>query len=474
MSKFALGLIAFIVILVSCDNNQKEATLPCDFQSILPEGSDAACGYITVPENHDQPDGKKINIAYVVLPSKDPNTKEYPAIYLSGGPGGSSLVDKAIQRWHDHPFRDKRDVILFDQRGIGYSSALPNMYKELRAIMAKDAHQDDEQQLMDEFITGYGQKCKESGIELPYYNTFQNARDLGALMNHLGYEKYNLYGVSYGTRLARVTQDMFPDKLNSVILNSPNPIKGDMLVDRLKSYSLALSRVIEYCNNDAECHEAYPTLQEDYFKAIKSLAEKPLELVINGDSVYLNAQDGIFFVRRLLYGNNSRSDVPALIKEYLNGGGPLIVELVEEEYAPDYNFAMWFAVERHEMYDPNNTQDVVDKVYDSLSLLPYRLGLFNAVYMNLGRLHDSGASADQKKFNPSSIPTLITVNQFDPVTPPENGRIMMESLSAGRLFILDEGGHGGGDMNCRNKVMIDFMDNPTGELDASCLNVYKE
>ena len=55
-------------------------------------------------------------------------------------------------------------------------------------------------------------------------------------MKHLDYEKYNLYGVSYGTRLGRVIQDMNSDYLNTVILNSPNPIVGDLLIDRLKSY----------------------------------------------------------------------------------------------------------------------------------------------------------------------------------------------------------------------------------------------
>ncbi len=70
-------------------------------------------------------------------------------------------------------------------------------------------------------------------------------------------------------------------------------------------------------------------------------------------------------------------------------------------------------------------------------------------------------------------PTLITVNQFDPVTPPENGHIMMERLTNGQLYILDEGGHGGGDVDCRNSVMISFMNDPNGNLDASCLNSTK-
>lgn len=467
-------LLAFIVLLVSCQPKTNEKDPGCDFASIIPPGKNIDCGYLSVPEDHDQPEGKKINIAYVVLHTDNATTKEYPVIFLSGGPGGSSIDSLALEWWYKNPLRKDRDIILMDQRGIGYSSALPNMYKELNAIMAKNATVDEEQSMIDELITNYAQMCRDKQIELRNYNTFQNAQDVGALMDHLGYEKYNLYGVSYGTRLARVTQDMFPEKLNSVILNSPNPIKGDMLVDRLKSYSLALSRVFDYCKNDPECSAANPTLESDYFKAIKAMQKKPLVLNIDGYSVFINAQDGIFFIRRLLYGVNSRRDIPALIKEYLKGGGPLIRELATTEYAPDYNFAMWFAVERHEMYNPANTPAVIDQVYDSLPLLPARLGLFNAVYLNLGKLHDSGIPEAKKKFKPSSVPTLITVNHFDPVTPPENGRIMMETLSNGHLFILDEGGHGGGDADCRNKVMMEFMHDPNGQLDASCLNVYKD
>lgn len=432
------------------------------------------CGYITVPEDHNQPDGKKIQIAYVVLRAKNADSQAYPVIYLSGGPGASALSEKAVGQWYDDPFRATRDVILLDQRGIGYSSALPNMHQELHAIMAKDLNEEDERSMIESLMNNYSKICNDQGITLSNYNTFQNARDIGALMDHLGYEKYNLYGVSYGTRLARVTQDLFPDKLNAVILNSPNPLKGDMLVDRLKSYALALSRVFVYCKNNSECNIANPMLEEDYLKAINGMKEKPLTLNIDGDTVFLNAQDGIFFVRRLLYGTDSRSAIPALIKEYLNGDGPIIRKLVSEEYGPDYNFTMWFAVERHEMFDPANTSEVVDKVYDSLTLLPARLGLFNASYLGLPGLHNSGATPEMKEFKPSSIPTLIMVNHYDPVTPPENGVIMMETLSRGQLFILDEGGHGGGDVACKDKVMIDFMNNPTGELDASCLNVYKE
>ncbi|MGB4973429.1 MAG: alpha/beta fold hydrolase, partial [Cyclobacteriaceae bacterium] len=242
MSKFS-ALLALVILVTSCQIDQQETESGCDFQSILSPDKNIDCGYLTVPENHDDPDSKKIKIAYVILHAEDADSKEYPVIYLSGGPGSSAIDSARINRWYSHPFRAQRDIILLDQRGIGYSSPLPNLYMELNDIMAKDLTAEEEQLSIEKLMVDYAQKCKEQQIDLANYNTFQNAMDVGALMDRLAYEKYNLYGVSYGTRLARVTQDMFPERLNSVTLNSPNPIKGDMLVDRLNSYSLALSRV---------------------------------------------------------------------------------------------------------------------------------------------------------------------------------------------------------------------------------------
>lgn len=225
--------------------------------------------------------------------------------------------------------------------------------------------------------------------------------------------------------------------------------------------------------NNPECNQATPDLEESYLSSIEGLKEKSLVMEIDGESVYINDQDGIYFMRRLLYGTNSRTMIPSLIKEYLNGGGPIIRNLIVNEYKSNYNYAMWLAVERYEMYNSQNSEKVINEVYESLHLLPSRLGLFDAVYRSLGKIHGSEIVDDEKSFQMSDIPTLITVNQFDPVTPPENGHIIMKTLAQGQLFILDEGGHGGGDAECRNKVMIDFIKNPTANLDVSCLNIFK-
>jgi pimeloyl-ACP methyl ester carboxylesterase len=88
--------------------------------------------------------------------------------------------------------------------------------------------------------------------------------------------------------------------------------------------------------------------------------------------------------------------------------------------------------------------------------------------------HSGHMPLEERHFQDSDIPSLIFVNRYDPVTPPENGRLFQERLSQGTLLILDEGGHGGGNQDCKDQVIVSFMDHPEKPLDVSCLNVYRE
>lgn len=467
----------FFLLILSCQKDLPlNARTGCDFLEDISSFTGLDCGRLEVPENHDDTTGKKIEIAYVVIKALDPETGSFPLIRFTGGPGAAAITENSIRGWLRHPVRKKRDIILFDQRGIGYSSALPNMESELFDLMGQDADEAAEGQLMADLVEKYRLKCQEQHIRLENYNSFQNARDVGLIMKHLGYQRYNLYGTSYGTRLARIVQDKYPEQVHTVILNSPAPLGGNFLLDRLESYALALNRIFDWCRGDPACHSAYPQLKEEYLAAINSLNERPIRVLINEKPFYINGQDGIYFLRRLLYGNDSRRQIPQLIRAYQAGGGNLIGDLIQTEllFSSHYNSTMWLAVERYEMFDPAIDGLSLERIYKDLSLFPARLGMFTSFYLAAGDWHPGLVPEADKAFRRSEIPTLITVNHYDPVTPPEYAHRFMEKLDRGQLFILDEGGHGGGNSECRIQLMIDFMDNPAGPLDSSCLNIYNE
>jgi pimeloyl-ACP methyl ester carboxylesterase len=135
---------------------------------------------------------------------------------------------------------------------------------------------------------------------------------------------------------------------------------------------------------------------------------------------------------------------------------------------------MLLSVEKYENFNPDNTAELVLENYKNYPLIPVKLGFFDAFYIAGMNWHGNNLPMKERKFMDSDIPTLIFVNRFDPVTPPKNGVLFQENLSNGTLLILDEGGHGGGNEECKNQVMINFMNNPNAKLDVSCLNLYTE
>jgi pimeloyl-ACP methyl ester carboxylesterase len=476
MRNISIIVLLFLSIIVCQAQNDPATTTPVGLDW-LPEQKDIQAGAILVPENHEDPNGKKIQITYIILKAKDTISMAFPMIFFAGGPGGNTLSEGMINFLSEHPLRNERDIILFDQRGIGYSSAMPDMSFDAFDIMAKDADEEEELALMRSMILEYKKKCGEQNISPEYYNSIQNAKDVGMLFEHLGYEKYNLFGGSYGTRIARVVQDMFPEYIHSSVLDSPSTLNSDFLLSRLDSYSLALDRIFEYCENDADCKSQYPRLKEDYFKAISILGQKPLAVVMKDSiNVTINAQDGIYLLRRLLYQSNSRQKAPELIKAFIEGGGQVINEVLEFEYelTGGLNLTMLLSVEKYENFNTDNTEEVILENYKKYPLIPVKLGFFDAFYIAGMNWHSNDLPMKERKFMDSEVPTLIFVNRFDPVTPPKNGVLFLENLANGTLLILDEGGHGGGNQECKDLVMINFMNNPNAKLDVSCLNLYTE
>tara|TARA_B100001989_G_scaffold205017_1_gene153587 strand:+ start:936 stop:2237 length:1302 start_codon:yes stop_codon:yes gene_type:complete len=431
------------------------------------------CGKIQVPEDHYNNSENKIDISLVIINQEDQEFID-PLIILTGGPGGSAITERRVQSWLNNPISKNRKIIIFDQRGIGFSSPLKNMSKDFFSIFRKDLSFQKENFEIQKIINSYVNDAKRKGIDLSKYNTFQSANDVNAIMNALGFEKYNLYGGSYGTRLGRITQELHPSKLNSVILNSPNPLVGDMLVSRLISYSKSLSRVFEYCNNNYECNKLYPDLSDNYDIVLKELEKKSIKININNEPYYLNAHEGLYFIRRLLYSNDALTKIPLLIKEYENGGGPIIEGLIINSFRDSYNYAMWLAVEKYEMFNIKHDEKYINKIYNKLRFFPAKLGFFTSAYLSMNNFHENTLTKKEKKLKKSLVPTLITVNKYDPVTPPENGRIMAKDIKYHYLYIVNEAGHGGGQLECRYKIMIDFMNNPINNLDASCLNIIKK
>ena len=447
----------------------------CGFLGFGNSNERLVCGTVKVPEDHEKPKGRTIRIAYVIVKAKSETPRRDPVIYFSGGPGGGSIDPGFVGFLGNGAFAETRDVIIFDQRGIQYSSALPDVGRAVFDAMAADTDIEGERKIIKRALEEYKKRAAAKGIDLAAYNSIQNAKDVGVLMEKLGYPKYNLFGVSYGTRLARLLEDFYPEKLNAVILDSPNLMTDDFLIDRMKSYSSSADKVFKACDADSGCSKLHPDLRNEYEVVVNGLKKRSIAVPLKGVTFYVNAQDAMYLLRRQLYRPDALTRFPDFIDALRDGDVKVLKQTLDAELADvsdgGFNTTMFLAVSAFESMDPANTPERIGEMYKELPYFPAQLGFFTNLYIEAMNWGGRTLPMDERVFKDSKVPTVIFVNKYDPVTPPENGALFQKQLSDSQLFIIDQGGHGGGNVPCKFALMKAFMDDPTRTLVANCMKL---
>lgn len=249
------------------------------------EGQTVICGRIGVPEDHDATGGATIPLAFAVLKSRSTAPAPDPVIYLHGGPGGHTVQDIPLNAGLFDFLRDRRDIILFDQRGAGISDRTVACYTEFAEEFVQFARPDEDTMFDAE---GPLAKCLTetvaTGIDLSLYNTTQSARDVRAIMDALGYPTYNAFGISYGTKLAQELMRTSPDGLRSVVIDSISRVDSPAYDTNGVPADQALGWVVDYCMQDAACAAAYADLEETVHAAGRRLAEEP-KLTLAGQEI---------------------------------------------------------------------------------------------------------------------------------------------------------------------------------------------
>jgi len=179
------------------------------------EGEDIECGYLLVPENRAKPGNTPtIELAFAIVYAPTEDVQPDPIIYLAGGPGGNAVAD--VESWLEIPYLGDRDLILLDQRGTGYS--LPSLN-----CPEVEAGEEEVEAGEDNGTEACRDRLIDEGVDLQAYNSAENAADVADLRVALEYDEWNLYGISYGTRLALTVMRDHPEGVRSVIIDSVYP-----------------------------------------------------------------------------------------------------------------------------------------------------------------------------------------------------------------------------------------------------------
>ncbi len=227
------------------------------------EGETVHCGWLEVLENRIADNTKTIQLAVAIIHSRNPNAAPDPIIYLEGGPGGSGL--STVDYWYQSGLREDRDIILIDQRGTGYSRPSlncpeiedPSRLNPMRSCVERLRHE---------------------GIDLSAYTSAQSAADIADLISALDLAEVNIYGVSYGSRLALTILRDYPARVRSVILDGVYPPHIDFYHEQPLNGYRAFSALFDACAADSACAEAYPDLREVFIRTVAKLDNDPARL----------------------------------------------------------------------------------------------------------------------------------------------------------------------------------------------------
>jgi pimeloyl-ACP methyl ester carboxylesterase len=455
----------------------------------LSEGVNLECGYLIVPANRLQPDGTVVQLAVAILRHSDGEPEADPIVYLEGGPGGSVLefLNLVYDRRFAPVLAAGRDIILFDQRGVGLSRpALDCPEQDDLFFELLDNEMDGRvlsEEEMDQLNLDAMAACADNlstKADLADYSTDASAADVKDLAQALGYAQINLWGTSYGTRLALEVLRDSPELVRSVVLDSSLPPDVNLYDEQPTNLGRALNLLFDRCAEDQTCSSAYPDLKTVFYDTVDALNAKNLSFTatdpISGKSyeTVISGDNFIDLVFQFLYDSEVIPLLPRLIFDVSQGKTDLLALLVGSLIAsqPAVSDGMHQAVQCAEEVAFNSPE----AMQAAAAELPELAGYFDAGTINSAfdtcKVMQIAASTDPTVSQPveSEIPALVLAGEFDPITPPAWGELAAEGLANSHFFEYPGLGHAPSLSNsCARDMMIAFLKNPAAAPADACL-----
>lgn len=450
----------------------------------VPAGAAWECGFVVVPEDRTDPENTNtLRIATAI--QRGSGSDADPVVLLAGGPGESVIPSAALYANFFGQIAGDRDLVFFDQRGVGASEPslqCPGFTEVYIANLNELDPLAGAQNILD-FYEACRDDLLEQGYNLNAFDTVQNAADVNDIAAALGYEQVNLLGVSYGSLLAQSVMRDFPDVVRSAIIDSVLPTTRSFFIDSSVSAAHAVERLLDACAADAACSTAYPNLRETFYDTVSTLNETPVPLTITdpitGDTydMQLTGDAVVATLLLFLYQTPIIPSLPQAIYNVSQGDYTLITQL-NGQILPQIG-----ALTRGMQFATQCADDLIGR--DPVAEYPAIIETLPDVYR--GRLDPalvaeySVAQAcalwgvetlDPSVKDPviSDIPTLVFAGEFDPVTPPEFAAEVAENLENSYFYILPSTGHSVNLASaCARSVSAAFIEDPTTEPDAGCI-----
>jgi pimeloyl-ACP methyl ester carboxylesterase len=468
----ALGCLAAVLVAPAAHARPRPQfagkLAPCLVQGV-PDS--VLCGRFEVPEDRAKPNGRKISLNVVLVPATGDSVANDPVVFLAGGGVApatryAGFLSRAFARLRQH-----RDILLVDQRGTWGSHPLgcdgdtraPALRDTARALAAL-------------------RRCRDSlatTADLCMYSTANAMDDLDAVRGWLGYERLNLYGVSYGTKAAQVYIRQHPDRVRAAVLYGVVPLAGSMQLDLAASAQATFDRVCRDCAADSACHAMAPDLKRDLETVLTNLTRKPWQQAVMGKpgapgTVEITDRAVRDLVQGMLGGSRPIERLPYLIHTAAAGAranpedsgyGPIARALDDEGGPPPPPRGVFLCILCSEGMPPMDRDGIELATKDTFfGSFPVRWQAQQCAQWPHATLPDGFLEPVR-----SSVPVLAISGDLDPISPPRYGESVIRGFVNGRHIVVSNRSHNDVDP-CITSLFESFLLAGTAAgLDTSCV-----
>lgn len=441
----------------------------CRLESAATGGSVAArCGSYEVPEDRDNPRSRKLQLHVAVIPALRLEPAADPLFVLSGGPGQAASDFYLSMAPAFARIRRDRDIVVIDQRGTGKSQRLDCDFPEDSDFTLVESQR-------------LGELARACLAALPadprFYTTSIAVRDLDDVRAALHYPSINLYGISYGTRVAQHYMRRYPQRVRAAILDGVVPAEVGLGPDVAIEAQRALDNAFTRCAEDKQCGHRFPDLAGS-FQALRARLEKtplPLSLAdpLNAEltTSTLGAAQLSAAVRLLSYSDETLSTLPLLIHEAEVGRRPeplaaqylMIKRNTDEQIAYGMHFAVVCSEDAPRWAQENVSEEALARTYIGTAFMAGMRTICE-------RWPRGPVDADFGAPLHSDAPVLILSGGNDPVTPQRYGEQILRGLPHAKHVVLAGQGHGQLASGCVPRVAADFIARGSAKaLDDECV-----
>lgn len=432
------------------------------------------CGMLTVSENRSNPKARAIRLPVVVFRSHSADPPRDAVLFMVGGPGGSSVAN--LQSSRDIIFIEDRDYVVLEQRGARKAEpslecpeiAAPKIEINAGRIKGPEANR---------ILAGAASICRNKlvseGADLSGYTSAATAADIEDLRRALGYDKWDLYGISYSTRLMLTVARDYPNSVRSMLLDSVLPL--EVSFDEVSATNLmrSLNLVFDDCAVTTECFRDHGDIRKKFFDLVERADREPLPLPISdseaggkpariGGSVVVNA------IYSGLHNTTTIPNLPGIVDEASRGNYARLTELVKQNLgAPGYSWGLRYSVWCSEEFPFEDRNAIAAQLSPGRGLGGINLGTLPPEACDAWDVPAAPAKENQPVT--SSVPTLIFAGEFDPDTPPVWGQQLLGPLSQAYFVEFRGRSHTPGFFRCGQQVAAEFFRHPEKAPAMDCV-----